>query len=77
MTQVSFQCSSSHGSFLGCTVAEVDDLFEAREYAMGVVRSLIGTANLRDWRDCSLHVCDDLGDELFVVPFSSVLGRPH
>jgi hypothetical protein len=24
-----------------------------------------------------LHVNDDLGDELFVVPFAFVLGKPH
>jgi hypothetical protein len=29
---------------------------------------------LRGW---FLHVNDDLGDELFVVPFAFVLGKPH
>jgi hypothetical protein len=24
-----------------------------------------------------LHVSDDLGDELFVLPFAFVLGKPH
>jgi hypothetical protein len=32
---------------------------------------------LEDWRGWILHVNDDLGDELFVVPFSFVLGKPH
>jgi hypothetical protein len=30
-----------------------------------------------DWRDWSVHVSDDLGDELARVPFSSVLGKVH
>jgi hypothetical protein len=33
--------------------------------------------SLEDWRGWVLHVNDDLGDELFVVPFAFVLGKPH
>ena len=33
--------------------------------------------SLEDWRDWVLHVSDDQGDELFVVPFTFVLGKPH
>jgi len=77
MTHVSFYCANANGSLLDQRAAEVDDLYEARDCANGVVRSLIAAATLQDWRDCRLHVCDDFGDELFVVPFSSALGKPH
>jgi hypothetical protein len=56
---------------------EVGDLTEAREYAARIVRSLITAPSLEDWRDWALHVCDDLGDEIFVVPFATVLGKPN
>ena len=32
---------------------------------------------LDDWRGWVLHVSDDQGDELFVVPFTFVLGKPN
>jgi hypothetical protein len=31
----------------------------------------------RKRRSWILHVSDNLGDELFVVPFAFVLGKPH
>jgi hypothetical protein len=58
-------------------VAEVDDIIEARDYATRVARSLIAIPNSRDWRNYSLSVTDDLGDEILVIPFSSILGNPH
>jgi hypothetical protein len=57
--------------------ADVGDLTEARECAARVVQSLITTPSLEDWRQWSLRASDDLGDEIFVVPFASVLGKPH
>jgi hypothetical protein len=54
----------------------VGDLSEARDRAASVVRSFIMSHNLKDWRGWVLHVSDDLGDELFAVPFVFVLGRP-
>ncbi len=55
----------------------MDDLVEAGEYATGVARSLIAAPDLRDWRQCCLHVSDDLGEEIFAMPFSTVVGRPN
>jgi hypothetical protein len=55
----------------------VRDLVEAREHAAIVVQSLIKIPNLLDWRGWSLHVSDDLGEEIFVVPFASLLGKLH
>ena len=57
--------------------AVVDDLAEARDYATRVVESFIGERSRDDWRDWVLHVSDDRGDELFLVPFAFVLGKPN
>ncbi len=77
MAQVYFHCSNSHGRLLDRRVAEVDDLLEAHDYAEAVARSLIASPDLQDWRNCRLRVWDDLGDEIFAMPFSSVVGKPH
>jgi hypothetical protein len=77
MTQISIFCSNSRGTLVDRQTAQVEDLLEACDYATAMARSLIATASLEDWRRCQLDVCDDLGVEIFVVPFSSILGKPH
>jgi hypothetical protein len=77
MSQVHLHCTNAQGNVLDQRVADINDLIEAREYATCVARSLIGIPNLRDWRSCLLRVNDDLGEELFVIRFSSILGRLH
>jgi hypothetical protein len=53
------------------------DLAEAREHAEGLVRRPVMTPSVEDWRSWILHVTDELGDELFYMPFASVLGKLH
>jgi hypothetical protein len=77
MTQVYFHCSNAKKVFVDRRGAIVDDLAEARDRATRVVQSFTNELSLEDWRDCVLHVSDDQGDELFVVPFTFVLGRAH
>jgi hypothetical protein len=77
MAHAVFRCSNAQGHVFDGRVANVDDLIEAREYATRVARSLIATPNLRDWRSCCLSVSDDLGEQLFEIPFSSIIGKPH
>ena len=77
MTQVYFHCSNTKKVFVDPCGAMVDDLAEARDHATQVVQSLAKTCSLEDWRGWVLHVSDDLGDELFVVPFAFVLGKPN
>ena len=57
--------------------AAVDDLAEARDHAALVVRLLISAPSAEDWRGWVMHVSDDLGDEIFDMPFAAVLGRLH
>jgi uncharacterized protein DUF6894 len=77
MTQLYFHCSNTRNVFVDRRGAVVNDLVEALDHATRVVQSLTRTGNLEDWRDWVLHASDDLGDELFVIPFTSVLGEPH
>ncbi len=77
MAQAVFRCSNAQGHVIDGRVATVDDLIEAREYATLVARSLIANPTLRDWRSCYMSVSDDLGEEIFVMPFSSIIGRLH
>ena len=77
MAQISVCCSNSRGILLDRQTAQVEDLLEACDYATAMARSLIATVSLEDWRCCRLDVCDDLGAEIFVLPFSSLLGKLH
>ena len=79
MTEIYFLCSNTKKVFVDrdhCG-AVVDDLADARDHAIRVVRSFTNERSLEDWRDWVLHASDDQGDELFVVTFASVLGRPN
>ena len=77
MAQVYFHCSSSREVRVDEFGEAVSDLAEARDYAACVVRSLLMENSAQDWRDWVVHVSDDFGEEIFEVPFSSVLGKPH
>jgi hypothetical protein len=77
MTQVYFHCSNSKEVLVVRGGAVVEDLAQARDHAASVVKSLTTARSLEDWRDWILHVNDDLGEELFVVPFVFVLGKLH
>ena len=75
--QVYFHCSSSREVRVDQLGSAMSDLAEARDHAACVVRSLIMESSAEDWRDWIVHVSDDFDDEIFAVPFSSVLGKPH
>ena len=77
MAQLNFHCSSSQGTLIDRCGAAVYDLAEARDHAALVVRSLIMAPGPEDWRGWVLHVSDDDGEEIFDLPFASVLGKPH
>jgi hypothetical protein len=77
MTQVYFHCSNTKKVFVDRHGAVVDGLAEARDHATRIVQYFTNERSLEDWRDWVLHVSDDQGDELFVVPFAFVLGKPN
>ena len=79
MTHVYFHCSNSNPDqvLLDPNGSDVEDLTEARERAVRVVREFVSSRDPVDWRNWTLHVSDDDGEEIFVMPFAYILGRPH
>ncbi len=77
MAQVYLHCSNAVGVTIDRHGSAVADLAEARAQAALVVHSLIMTPVLEDWRGWVLHVTDRDGEEIFDLPFASMLGKPH
>jgi len=77
MAQIYFHCSNTQAVLMDRRGTSVSDLIEACEEATRRVRSLVTGTDLEDWRQWILHVSDEAGDEIFVLPFTFVLGRPH
>jgi hypothetical protein len=77
MTQVFFHCSNDDEILIDRRGTAVIDLAEARDHATRVMHALISAESGEDWRDWVLHVADDLDEEIFAMPFSSILGRMH
>lgn len=77
MTRVYFHCSGANEVILDRRGSEIDHLGDAHDLALEVVHSCIATTGSEDWRDWFVHVSDDEGEELFVLPFSHVIGRLH
>ena len=76
MTEVYFHCSDAEHIIVDRRGVAMD-LREAREHAERMVHSFVMTANTEDWRNWVVHVTDDLGEELFALPFTYVLGQVH
>jgi hypothetical protein len=77
MTQVYFHCATARGLLRDRRGSEVADLIEACERATQIARRLIATPGPEDWRRWVLHVTDQDGEEVFALPFSSLLGKPN
>jgi hypothetical protein len=77
MARVYFHCSNNEEVWVDRRGAAVGNLAEARERAAVVMRSLIMAPTAEDWRGWVLYANDDLGEEIFAVPFASLLGKPH
>ena len=77
MTQVYFHCSHTQGVLIDRRGTTVADLIEAREQAATVVQSLIAAPSLEDWRGWFLHLTDDAGEEILLLPFASLIGKSH
>ncbi|MHC2435686.1 DUF6894 family protein [Bradyrhizobium sp. USDA 4451] len=77
MTQVYFHCSNTRGVLMDRRGTSVASLSEAYEAATCMMRSLVATDSLEDWRDWAVHVSDEDGEEIVILPFAFVLGTPH
>ena len=77
MTEVYFHCSDATHDLIDHRGLAVRDLAEAFVHADRLVRAMLMKPNAEDWRGWELRVTDDLGCEIFAVPFASVLGKLH
>jgi hypothetical protein len=76
MTQVFFHCSTD-GLLAHSHRVDVEAISETPDLATRFVRSLIATPSDEDWRSWILRVSDARGEVFLVVPFASLLGKPH
>ena len=77
MTHVYFHSYNPEQVLLDRRGSDVDDLTEAHEHAVRVVREFVNSRGPDDWRAWTLHVSDENGEEIFDMPFAYVLGKPH
>ena len=77
MVQLFFHCSNPDGLLLDRRGTAVANLSEARARADQIMRTMIMAPSSEDWRDWILHVSDNEGEEIFDLPFTSMLGKPH
>jgi hypothetical protein len=77
MAHIYLHRSNEQGVVLDQNGSDVADLAEARACAMRAIHALLTTPGPEDWREWMLHVSDEEGEEIFSVPFASVLGRLH
>ena len=77
MVQVYFHCSNTDGTLIDRNGAAVASLTEARDRAAQIMQSMILTPGAEDWRDWVIHVSGSDGEEIFDLPFTAMLGKPH
>jgi hypothetical protein len=77
MAQVYLHCANTRGVLMDRRGTSTASLAEACEAATCMMRSLVATISLEDWRDWTMHVSDEAGDEIVVLSFASVVGKPH
>ena len=77
MTHVYFHCANPERVLLDPCGIDVEDFTEAHERAAQVIRQLVSSLSLENWRTWTLHVSDEDGEELFLMPFSYVVGKLH
>ena len=77
MAQVYFHCCNDSRVLMDRSPAEIDDLTDICERAMQRAHILIAAPTMEDWRNWTLHVSDETGEELFVMPFAALVGKPN
>jgi len=77
MTHVYFHCSSSERVLLDQNGSDVEDRLEEHVRAKQIVQQFVSSQTPDDWRAWTMHVSDENGDDIFLMPFAYVLGRPH
>jgi hypothetical protein len=77
MAHIYFHCSTADQVVIDPRGVDVEDVVEAHQRAIGIVRSFVASRGPDDWRTWTLHASDEDGEEVFLMPFAYVLGRLH
>ena len=78
MAQFYFHFTSSDDIVVDRRGTELEDMAEAHARALDAARSLMTVASgLHDWRDWLVHVTDEEGDDVLVLPFTFARGKLH
>jgi hypothetical protein len=75
MTEVYFNCSSPGHILRDRRGLTVRSFTEAYAEAERFVRFLVMSPTAEDWRGWELRVTDELGCEIFAIPFAAVVGK--
>lgn len=76
MSAVFFHCSDDTHVILD-RIGAAMDFSEVRVHAEQLARSFVMTPSVEDWRNWAVYVTDDIGTEIFELPFTAVLGELH
>jgi hypothetical protein len=77
MTTLYFHCVGTQGALLDRSGTDMEDACDMRARAFLIIQTIVSSPGPEDWRDWSVHVRDDEGEEFMQVPFSTVIGKPH
>jgi len=77
VAQIFFHCANDDGVWIDRRLMTSRNLTDAVEQATSVVRSLVMSSSGEDWRGWTLYASDDIGSEVFAMPFATVLGPAH
>jgi hypothetical protein len=77
MATMYFHCAGTQEVLVDRRGSDMEDMSDARARAFQIIQAIVISSGPEDWRGWSVHVSDDDGEEVLLVPFSSVLGKPH
>jgi hypothetical protein len=78
MTHLFFHCTNADEALLDRAGRSVADLRDAHEHAIEIARTvMIHASGLADFRDWLIHVADEDGEEIMLVPFAFAKRQAH
>ncbi len=78
MAHLYFHCTNADESLIDRRGRTMRNLKQARAYAADVARQVMTAADgLSDFRDWRVHIADEAGEELLLVPFAFVRPTKH
>jgi hypothetical protein len=77
MHRVYFHCTGPSAVVVDQLGTVAENFRDVQARAAAIVTALMADSVSQDWRDWMVHVSDEDGDDMFTMPFSSVMARLH